>query len=134
MSKLPPDPGADQPCYTIDGGLRRVAAYYYEFRTHAKGRWVGRTLLDVFSKEFTGHSLPYYEEALKDGRIRLNGRVVDKHALVREHDLLSHLLHRHEPPVTSAPIQIIHQSDELVVVNKPASIPTSGPPVRSLPT
>jgi 5,10-methenyltetrahydromethanopterin hydrogenase len=41
-------------------GLRRVGLYHYEFKTHAKGRWVGRTVLDVFAKEFSAHSLAYY--------------------------------------------------------------------------
>ncbi|ELR13189.1 uncharacterized protein ACA1_100040 [Acanthamoeba castellanii str. Neff] len=117
----------DQPPYIIDSdkGLRRVGLYHYEFKTHAKGRWVGRTVLDVFAKEFSAHSLAYYHEALKDGRIRLNGQIVDEGAVVQEHDVLSHLIHRHEPPVTSAPIRIVHQSDELVVIDKPASIPLS---------
>lgn len=33
---------------------------------------------------------------------------------------------RHEVPVTSQPITIVHMDDDIVVVNKPASIPVSG--------
>lgn len=33
---------------------------------------------------------------------------------------------RHEVPVTSEPITIVHIDDDIVVVNKPASIPVSG--------
>lgn len=33
---------------------------------------------------------------------------------------------RHEVPVTSQPIAIVHMDDDIVVVNKPASIPVSG--------
>ena len=36
---------------------------------------------------------------------------------------LSH--YRHEVPVTSQPISIVHMDDDIVVVNKPASIPVS---------
>ena len=32
---------------------------------------------------------------------------------------------RHEVPVTSEKIRIIHMDDDMVVVNKPASIPVS---------
>lgn len=34
--------------------------------------------------------------------------------------------YRHEVPVTSQPITIVHMDDDIVVVNKPASIPVSG--------
>lgn len=33
---------------------------------------------------------------------------------------------RHEVPVTSQQIAIVHMDDDIVVVNKPASIPVSG--------
>lgn len=33
---------------------------------------------------------------------------------------------RHEVPVTSDPITIVHMDEDIVVVNKPASIPVSG--------
>lgn len=32
---------------------------------------------------------------------------------------------RHEPPVTAEPIHIIKETDDIVVVNKPPSIPVS---------
>lgn len=35
-------------------------------------------------------------------------------------------LFRHEVPVTSDPITIVHVDEDVVVVNKPASIPVSG--------
>ncbi len=34
--------------------------YFYEFKTHAKARWVGRTVLDVFCKEFSAQTREYY--------------------------------------------------------------------------
>lgn len=35
------------------------------------------------------------------------------------------LIRRHEVPVTSDPIEVVHMDEDLVVVNKPASIPVS---------
>lgn len=35
------------------------------------------------------------------------------------------ILDRHEVPVSSEKIRLIHMDDDLVVVNKPASIPVS---------
>lgn len=32
-------------------------------------------------------------------------------------------MHRHEPPVTAQPIQILVENDEVVVVDKPSSLP-----------
>lgn len=39
---------------------------------------------------------------------------------------MSVIFSRHEVPVTSQPITIVHMDDDIVVVNKPASIPVSG--------
>ena len=36
---------------------------------------------------------------------------------------MSHTLHRHEPPVTAQPVGIVHEGDELIVINKPAGVP-----------
>jgi RluA family pseudouridine synthase len=38
-------------------------------------------------------------------------------------DVISHIVHRHEPPVTAASVTILHDADGLLVVDKPASIP-----------
>ena len=34
--------------------------YYFKFTTHAKGRWVGSTVYDVFCREFQAESPEYY--------------------------------------------------------------------------
>lgn len=38
-------------------------------------------------------------------------------------DVISHTLHRHEPPVTDQPIGIVHEDDDMIVINKPAGVP-----------
>ena len=38
---------------------------------------------------------------------------------------MANIVHRHEVPVSSEEIKIVHIDDDLVVVNKPASIPVS---------
>ncbi|XP_072120741.1 pseudouridylate synthase RPUSD2 isoform X2 [Mobula birostris] len=40
-----------------------------------------------------------------------------------DNDFMRNTVHRHEPPVTAQPIVILSQNDDLVVVDKPASIP-----------
>ncbi|KAH0538397.1 hypothetical protein FGG08_004997 [Glutinoglossum americanum] len=32
-------------------------------------------------------------------------------------------MHRHEPPVTARPIGIVHEDDDVIVINKPAGVP-----------
>ncbi len=44
-------------------------------------------------------------------------------SLLKHRDVVSHLMHRHEPPVLSEPVTIIEETDSYVAVNKPASIP-----------
>ena len=43
--------------------------------------------------------------------------------LIKNNDLITHKVHRHEPPVVGERINIIHKDDNLVVINKPPSIP-----------
>lgn len=43
--------------------------------------------------------------------------------VVKNGDVISHTLHRHEPPVTAQPIGIVHEDDDMIVINKPAGVP-----------
>lgn len=42
---------------------------------------------------------------------------------IKNGDMISHTLHRHEPPVTAQPIGIVHEDEDVVVINKPAGVP-----------
>ena len=57
------------------------------------------------------------------GTLTVNYEKVDTDYKLRHNDLLANIVHRHEVPVTSEEIKIITMTDDLVVVNKPASIP-----------
>ncbi|KNE65366.1 RluA family pseudouridine synthase [Allomyces macrogynus ATCC 38327] len=106
-----------------DAGLRRVTPYYYLYKTHAKQRWLGMELLAVFDKEFQDRQPGYYKKAIDSGAIQVNHQSVPTTYLLKNNDLITHRNHRHEPPVTSAPITILARTPHFVVVNKPASIP-----------
>ncbi|XP_056401385.1 pseudouridylate synthase RPUSD2 [Hyla sarda] len=108
----------------IENGLRKVRPYYFHFETYCKGRWVGRSLLDVFSKEFRSEPLEYYRRAARAGRLRLNQHTVTELSVVlKDNDFLRNMVHRHEPPVTAQPLRILAESDDMVVVDKPSSLP-----------
>jgi tRNA pseudouridine synthase 9 len=43
--------------------------------------------------------------------------------IINNGDVISHTLHRHEPPVTALPISILHEDDDMIVINKPSGVP-----------
>ena len=38
-------------------------------------------------------------------------------------DVISHTLHRHEPPVSGQAIGVVYEDDDMIVINKPAGVP-----------
>jgi tRNA pseudouridine synthase 9 len=41
-------------------GLRKVQPYYWTYHAFAKGRWVGRSLIEIFTTEFRDQTKVYY--------------------------------------------------------------------------
>lgn len=110
--------------YHFEGdGLRRVAPYHFTYNTHCKERWRNRPLLDIYESEFRDRPVEYYRQSMLRGTIFVNGRRVGPDYVLRNGDLISHTLHRHEPPVTEDPVQIIHEDEDMIVINKPAGVP-----------
>ncbi|KAJ3281143.1 RNA pseudouridylate synthase domain containing protein 2 [Borealophlyctis nickersoniae] len=106
--------------------------YYFEngkwrtnndYQTFAKGRWLGRTIADVFYSEFQDRTKEYYKRAIETGAITVNGGIVPLNYIFRNADVLEHTIHRHEPPVSAEPVKIVHQEEEFIIVDKPSSIP-----------
>lgn len=128
---LPPPPAvAITPCdpwprpYYLSDGLRRVAPYHYTYNTFCKQRWRGREILDIFASEFRDRTREYYKSAIERGVIVINGKPCqDVHTVVQNGDVISHTLHRHEPPVTGQPIRVISETDAMIVIDKPAGVP-----------
>ncbi|ELR12704.1 RNA pseudouridine synthase [Acanthamoeba castellanii str. Neff] len=100
-----------------------VRPYWFQYRARAKGHWVGQPLIRILTSHFHRHPPAYYLEAVETGRVKVNQQRAAPDQLFAATDLLHHDMHIHEPAVTSEPVQIIHSSDELVVVNKPAGLP-----------
>jgi tRNA pseudouridine32 synthase len=64
------------------------------------------------------------KSSIEGGGIRVNGKVVESvHTRLKNGDVVSHTLHRHEPPVTAQPIGVVHEDDDIIVINKPAGVP-----------
>jgi len=114
----------DQARYSIVDGLRIVTPYTYRFEVFCKQRWLGRTLIDVVSREWVAYSEKYFRRAILWGLVLVNDNIVDPTYVLKQKDLISHLVHRHEPPVIGDDIKIIcNNSGGLVVVDKPATMP-----------
>ncbi|XP_032220249.2 pseudouridylate synthase RPUSD2 [Nematostella vectensis] len=113
----------EETSYFSINGLRHVKPYYFTFTSHCKGRWLNRELLDIFREEFRSESISYYEKAIESGKITVNGEKVLPTTVLRGNDVLRNRVHRHEPPVTDQPLEIICNTDDIVVLNKPSSIP-----------
>lgn len=132
--------------YTVEcrNGLRSIQPYFFTFTVHAKRRWLGRRLVDVFQTEYRDRSAAYYAHAIEIGRfvvpsnepdhyhhhcccccirIRVNGQQVSKTYIVCDNDTITHRVHRHEPCVTAQPPVVLYQDEQMVVIDKPASIP-----------
>lgn len=109
--------------YVISDGLRRVPPYYFTYLTYCKLRWRDRLLIDIFTSEFRDRDEAYYRRAIENGQVYINGKAATIDTVVRNGDLISHRTHKHEPPVTARPVRIVHEDDELVVIDKPGGMP-----------
>ncbi|KAI0090808.1 pseudouridine synthase [Irpex rosettiformis] len=118
----PPAPGG-VPIY-VDG-LKKLQPYWYNYTTMAKGRWLGREILEVVSTEFRDRSMEYYRYALESGVTTINGKVAKPDTIIKNGDRIENVVHRHEPPITAAPVKIIVHDKErqFIVIDKPGSIP-----------
>ncbi|KAK4773306.1 hypothetical protein SAY87_028325 [Trapa incisa] len=120
--QTPADPPKRQD-YIFRDGKRYVKPYYFEFISHVKNRWAGKTIVDLFSEEFRGRPYEYYVSAVKSGRIKVDGEMVHVSYIVRSSQKISHFVHRHEPPLMANGVSILQEENDVVTVCKPASIP-----------
>ncbi|KAI4319016.1 hypothetical protein MLD38_032666 [Melastoma candidum] len=109
--------------YIFRDGRRFVRPYYFEFISHAKNRWAGKTIVDLFADEFKGRPYDYYVSAVKCGRIQVDGVVVPVSYLVKSSQKISHFLHRHEPPVLACDVRVLHVEPDVLTVCKPPTVP-----------
>ena len=67
----------------------------------------------------------FQKAAIGGGLIRVNGKPAKPDQIFRSQDFLQSRVHRHEPPVSGEPLEIITEDEDFVVINKPSSIPVS---------
>ena len=123
--------------------VRRITPYMYQFTSHAKARWIGRTLLDVYCTEFGRYPSSYYKAAITTGMIRVSGNIQTPDYCIQSQDVLLHTVHRHEPlvrvsvPKTQGPtesfnahstqkdmvVTCVTETKDVLVVDKPSLLP-----------
>ncbi|XP_047340952.1 RNA pseudouridine synthase 7 isoform X2 [Impatiens glandulifera] len=109
--------------YIFQDGVRYVKPYYFEFISHVKNRWAGKSIVDLFADEFKGRPYDYYVSAVKSGRIQVDGELVPVSYIVKSSQKISHFLHRHEPPVMALDVNVLHKDSDVLTICKPASVP-----------
>jgi hypothetical protein len=92
--------------YLTSTGLRKIEPYWYPYTTMAKGRWLGREMLEVVSTEFRDRSIDYYVSpqifarstrannthvpvqryALASGVTTINGEIAKPDTIIRNGD------------------------------------------------
>ena len=107
----------------IDGPLRKIKPYFFTYKTFCKERWRDMKLVDIFTSEFRDREPEFYRKTIASGQVLVDGEPANLDTVVRNGQLISHKLHRHEPPVTSKPIGIVFEDENLLVIDKPSSIP-----------
>ncbi|OEU20571.1 pseudouridine synthase, partial [Fragilariopsis cylindrus CCMP1102] len=120
--------------------LRTIKPYAYTYTTYAKGRWEGRTILDVYSTEYGAYPNSYYVTAISQGRILVSDTKVSTSYIIKGGDILSHTVHRHEPGVAVQSdvepyVTVVEETDELLIVDKPGTMavhPCGGYNMQSL--
>ena len=119
--------------YRLADGLRHVRPYRHTFRTHAKTRWVGRTLVDIYTNDLH-YSLERTRAQIADGSLyviadanragaAITGPRLSAHCVGR-HDVVCSTVHVHEPCVPGVAPAVVYEDDRLVVVDKPGGVPT----------
>jgi hypothetical protein len=101
--------------YLTPAGLRKIEPYWYPYTTMAKGRWLGREMLEVVSTEFRDRSIDYYVSseffcilttnthvpaqryALESGVTTVNGKIAKPDTIIRNGDRIEFcVLARHD--------------------------------------
>ncbi|XP_053213666.1 pseudouridylate synthase RPUSD2-like [Panonychus citri] len=109
--------------YYFEHGLRKVYPYLYTFYSFCKGRWIGSKIVDVYQKEFRSINNGSLLERFSKGLIRVDDEPVSPDYILKDNDLITGLVHRHEMPVIGLPLKIVHEDENILVLDKPPSIP-----------
>ena len=107
----------------IENNLRIIKPYYFTYKTFCKQRWRERKLIDIFVTEFRDRKDAYYRKCIEEGSVFINDKVANIDTIVHDGNLITHRIHRHEPPVMATPVKIVREEEDILVIDKPSGIP-----------
>jgi 23S rRNA pseudouridine955/2504/2580 synthase/23S rRNA pseudouridine1911/1915/1917 synthase len=82
-----------------------------------------QTVLGFLAGRFTYHQPGEWAEIIKANRVLLNGSATTAAALLQAGDLLEYTAFDTPEPFVNLDVQIIHDDDDIMVVNKPPNLP-----------
>jgi 23S rRNA-/tRNA-specific pseudouridylate synthase len=103
--------------------LRFIEPYEFKYQLYAKGRWIGRKIIDVLVNEFRNYDKEYFIKSLKGGNIRVNDKIVEADYILSRNDFLTHVTTRKENPIIDQKLEIVYEDKDFLVVDKPSSWP-----------
>lgn len=103
--------------------LRHCLPYAFKFQARAKRRWVGQRVLDLLASEFSWRPREYWDGAAASGFLLLDDGPVAADTTMGENALITHRSWRFEPPVLARSPRLLAVTQQLVVVEKPPSLP-----------
>ena len=128
VSEMPPvsKECLNGPSYYFENGMRKVEPYFDSIRSYISlKQYPGAdiNIIDYYVSRFPGFTRKFFELNLANKQIAVNTEVVDPDYVLQEGDVLTHLMHKHESDVLDLKVDIVYESDDVVVVNKPPSWP-----------
>ena len=112
--------------YFIQNNRRYVLPFDHEYRQNVRKQWVGRSILDVFNSTFPFQPKNFHEQAIRNQRLvaySKSGERLPLQHLLKLGDVVSHLIHTHEPSVRVPSLQIIGQNEDVIAICKSSSLP-----------
>ena len=76
-------------------------------------------MYEVYQSEFARAIVNQnLEKLIETGKIKVNNKIMSKDYKIKNGDRVSHAKHRHEIPVLADQIEIIHDDEDFLAVNK----------------
>ncbi|CCD24520.1 pseudouridine synthase PUS6 NDAI_0D02060 [Naumovozyma dairenensis CBS 421] len=125
-------------------GLRKLRPYYNTRTSFVKGRWLGKPLVDVLTKEFRLYPREHYVSEINKNHFKIIRDDIPLkptevfESAIKNKDIIETISHKHEPPVRQwcneqeeaednknriAGFDIVHEDADILVINKPNGIP-----------
>ena len=110
--------------YYFEDGLRKVYPYFRVLETIVNKERAGVSIDEFIYLLAPTNRRSFLRAKLKSGHFHVNFEsVTDLDRVVEEGDFITSLTHYHEGAVPNDNIDIIHETEDILVVNKPAGIP-----------